>query len=54
MLGMIGRMRAAPGKRADLIAILSEGTGRIPGCLHYVVMEDVAEPTSTGRACRLG
>ena len=44
MFGMIGRMRATPGKRADLIAILSEGTGTMPGCLHYIIMEDVAEP----------
>lgn len=44
MFGMIGKMRAVPGKRADLIAILIDGTGAMPGCLHYIVMEDVAEP----------
>ncbi|MEQ1783366.1 MAG: antibiotic biosynthesis monooxygenase family protein [Hyphomonadaceae bacterium] len=44
MFGMIGKMRAAHGKRADLIAILSEGTGTMPGCIHYIIMEDVAEP----------
>ncbi len=38
MFGMIGKMRAAPGKRADLIAILGESTEAMPGCLSYIVM----------------
>lgn len=46
MFGLIGKMRAQPGKRADLIAILAEGTGMMPGCHHYIVMEDAAEPDS--------
>jgi len=44
MFGLIGKMRAQPGKRAELAAILSEGAGGMPGCLHYIVMEDAAEP----------
>lgn len=44
MFGLIGKMRAQPGRRADLIAILSGGTGAMPGCRHYIVMEDQAEP----------
>lgn len=44
MFGLIGKMRAAAGKRAELIAILSEGTDTMPGCLHYIVMEDASEP----------
>jgi len=44
MYGMIGRIKAQPGKRADLAAILLEGTGRMPGCLNYVVAEDMGDP----------
>ena len=44
MFGMIGKMRAASGKRAELIAILTAGTATMPGCLHYIVMEDRSEP----------
>jgi len=43
MYGMIGRMKAVPGKRAALAAILLEGTDAMPGCLSYVVAEDVAD-----------
>ncbi len=46
MFGLIGKMRAAPGKRADLIAILGESTEAMPGCISYVVAEDLAEPDS--------
>lgn len=44
MFGLIGKMRAAPGKRAELIAILTAGTQSMPGCIHYIVAEDEAEP----------
>ena len=44
MYGMIGRIRAQPGKRAELAEILLEGTGTMPGCLNYVVAEDMADP----------
>jgi quinol monooxygenase YgiN len=44
MFGLIGKMRAQPGKRAELVAALSEGTGEMPGCLHYIIMEDASEP----------
>ena len=40
MHGLIGRMRALPGQRDALIAILLEGTGGMPGCLSYVVAKD--------------
>ena len=43
MYGLIGRMRAQPGKRAELAAILLEGTGDMPGCLSYIVAEDPAD-----------
>jgi quinol monooxygenase YgiN len=38
--GMIGKMTAVPGKRAELIAILGGGTSAMPGCLAYLVAED--------------
>jgi len=43
MYGMIGRMKAKPGKRAALAAILAGGTDAMPGCISYVVAEDVAD-----------
>jgi len=42
--GMTGKMTAQPGKRAELIAILGAGTGKMPGCLAYLIAEDVKEP----------
>jgi quinol monooxygenase YgiN len=44
MFGMVGKMRAAPGKRSELIAILGEGTTTMPGCIHYIVSEDLGDP----------
>lgn len=41
--GLIGRIKAVPGKRAELLAILSDGAGSMPGCLSYVVAEDLTD-----------
>lgn len=43
MFGLIGKMRAQPGKRGDLIAILLDGTATMPGCRTYIVAEDAEE-----------
>jgi quinol monooxygenase YgiN len=43
MYGLIGQMKAAPGKRNELVAILSESTGGMPGCLSYIVAKDAAD-----------
>ena len=43
MYGLIGRMKAVPGKRAELAAILMEGTGDMPGCLSYIIAEDAED-----------
>ncbi len=43
MYGLIGQMKAAPGKRDELAAILSEGTDGMPGCLSYIVAADTAD-----------
>jgi quinol monooxygenase YgiN len=43
MYGLIGQMKAAPGKRDELVAILSEGVEGMPGCLSYIVAKDAAD-----------
>jgi quinol monooxygenase YgiN len=43
MYGLIGRIRAVPGKRADLASILTMEDGAMPGCLSYIVAEDPAD-----------
>ncbi|HWW56210.1 MAG TPA: putative quinol monooxygenase [Sphingopyxis sp.] len=40
--GLVGQMMAQPGQRAALIAILTEGTGEMPGNLAYLIGEDSA------------
>jgi len=40
MYGLIGKMRAQPGQRDALIALLLEGTAGMPGCLSYVIAKD--------------
>lgn len=43
MYGLIGKMRAQPGQRDALAAILLGGTKAMPGCLSYVVANDTAD-----------
>lgn len=43
MFGLIGKMRAHPGKREELLALLLDGTTGMPGCLSYVVAKDPAD-----------
>lgn len=43
MYGLIGKIMAKPAKRDELIAILLEGSGGMPGCLSYVVAKDTAD-----------
>ncbi len=40
MYGLIGKIKALPGQRDALIAILLEGVSGMPGCLSYVVAQD--------------
>ena len=49
MFGLLGRMKAAPGKRSELIGLLLDGSGGMPGCLSYIVAEDLADPRSEER-----
>ncbi|HWK68500.1 MAG TPA: putative quinol monooxygenase [Rhizobiaceae bacterium] len=44
MFGLIAKMRAHPGKRDALIALLLKGTDAMPGCLNYIVAKDPADP----------
>lgn len=44
MYGMLGRMKAQPGKRDDLLALLLESSGGMPGCLSYIVARDAKDP----------
>lgn len=46
MYGLIGKMNAAPGQRDALVAILLEGTARMPGCLSYIVAKDTTDPNA--------
>lgn len=43
MHGLIGKLRAQPGQRGALAAILLESTTSMPGCLAYVVAEDTED-----------
>ncbi|MBA2302329.1 MAG: antibiotic biosynthesis monooxygenase [Acidobacteria bacterium] len=40
MYGLIGKMNAVAGQRDALIAILLQGTGKMPGCLSYILATD--------------
>ncbi len=44
MYGLLGKMYAVPGQRDQMVAILLENTGAMPGCLSYVVATDPKEP----------
>lgn len=43
MYGLIGKMRAKPGKRDEILAILLKGIKKMPGCLSYIVAKDPAD-----------
>jgi quinol monooxygenase YgiN len=46
LYGLIGEMKAAPGKRAELLGYLLEGTAAMPGNLAYLIAEDADNPDS--------
>ena len=43
MFGTIGRIKAIAGKREVHAGILASGSGEMPGCISYVVAEDLAD-----------
>lgn len=40
MYGLIGKFNAKPGHRDELISIMLESIGGMPGCLSYVIAKD--------------
>ena len=44
MYGLIGKIKTHPGKRDELIAILLENQGAMPGCMSYIVAADPKDP----------
>ena len=44
LYGLIGKFKAAPGKRDELAQILLNGTKAMPGCLSYIVANDPKDP----------
>jgi len=43
MYGLIGKIKANTGQRDELISILIEGEGKMPGCLSYIVAKDATD-----------
>lgn len=43
MYGRIGKIVAVEGRREELAAILIDGVGGMPGCLSYVVANDLED-----------
>ena len=43
LYGLIGQMKAAPGKRSELAGYLREGTQHMPGNRLYLIGEDLAD-----------
>lgn len=46
LYGLIGQMKAAPGKRDELIGYLLAGTGAMPGNLAYLIAKDATDADS--------
>jgi quinol monooxygenase YgiN len=46
LYGLVGELKAVPGKRAELVGYLLDGTGAMPGNLAYIVAEDLSDPDS--------
>jgi len=44
MFGMLAKMRAHPGQRDALAAVMLGSIGEMPGCLSYIVANDSVEP----------
>lgn len=49
MYGLIGKLKATPGQRDALTAILVSDVGAMPGCFSYVVAHDPADPGAIAR-----
>jgi len=40
MYGLIAKLTTHPGKRAELVQILSNSAAKMPGCVSYILAED--------------
>lgn len=40
MYGLIGQMLAKPGERENLLKIMLDGMGEMPGCRSYIIARD--------------
>jgi len=45
MYGLIAKLSTHPGKRTELIQILSAAAAKMPGCSSYILAEDPADET---------
>jgi quinol monooxygenase YgiN len=43
MYGLISKFRAQSGRRDDLIAIMTDGAVKMPGCISYVIARDPSD-----------
>jgi len=43
MYGLIGKIKTNPGQRDELVAVLLEGSDKMPGCLSYIVAQDIED-----------
>ena len=43
MYGLIAKLTVIPGKRAELVQILSRCAAKMPGCLSYILAEDPSD-----------
>ena len=41
MYGLIAKLTFHPGKREEVIALLSESSRHLPGCFSYIIADDV-------------
>ena len=40
MYGLVGKFRALPGRRDDLVELMKSGSAPMPGCISYVLATD--------------
>jgi quinol monooxygenase YgiN len=43
MYGLINKIYAAPAKRDELVKLVLEGSGAMPGCISYIVAKDAED-----------
>ncbi|MGH9663265.1 MAG: putative quinol monooxygenase [Bryobacteraceae bacterium] len=46
MYGLVVKLTVAPGKRGEVVALLKESAGDMPGCFSYVVAKDPSDESA--------